>query len=127
MIMSAWDLTLDPYMVDVPKAWVWEDKGPYFGIPFHNYVGWVATTFLVFLAYAAWERKLPLRPLGRIQRHVVALPLVTYAFMSVGDVVIGYPEASRLISPFAMGIGLIAAVTRLASWRPREDGTFAGS
>lgn len=118
LIMSAWDLTLDPYMVDVPKAWVWEDGGPYFGIPFHNYVGWVLTTSLVFLVYLAWETRLPLRPLGRLSRHVVALPLVTYAFMSVGDVVIGYPEATRLISPFAMGIGLIAAVSRLADWRP---------
>jgi uncharacterized membrane protein len=125
MIMSAWDLTLDPYMVGVPKAWTWEDGGPYFGVPFHNYVGWVATTFLVFLVYAAWERKLPLRPLGRIERHVIALPLVTYAFMSAGDVVIGYPEASRLISPFAMGVGWIAAVTRLAAWRPAR--TLAGA
>ena len=123
LIMTAWDLTLDPYMVDVPKAWVWEDKGPYFGIPFHNYVGWVATTFLVFLIYAALEKKIPLRPLGRIERHVIALPLVTYAFMSVGDVVIGYPEATRLISPFAMGIGLVAAVTRLAAWRPGANGS----
>jgi putative membrane protein len=121
MIMTAWDLTLDPYMVDIPMAWIWHDKGQYFGIPFHNYVGWVATTFLVFLVYLTWERKLPLRPLGRIERHVVALPLVTYAFMSVGDVVIGYPEATRLISPFAMGIGLVAAVTRLAAWRPDAD------
>jgi putative membrane protein len=122
MIMSAWDLTLDPYMVGVPKAWVWVNGGPYFGVPFHNYAGWVLTTFLVFLVYLAWERRLPLRPLGRVHRHVVALPLVTYAFMSLGDVVIGYPEASRLISPFAMGIGLIAAVTRLASWRPGAAG-----
>jgi len=121
MIMTAWDLTLDPYMVDVPEAWTWQDSGPYFGIPFHNYVGWVATTFVVFLVYVTLERKLPLRPLGQIKRHVIALPLVTYAFMSVGDVVIGYPEASRLISPFAMGIGLIAAVTRLAAWRPGAD------
>ena len=51
MIMTAWDLTLDPYMVGVPKAWNWHDGGPYFGIPFHNYVGWVLTTFLVFLVY----------------------------------------------------------------------------
>jgi putative membrane protein len=119
MIMTAWDLTLDPYMVGIrDAAWIWKDAGPYFGVPFHNYAGWVLTTFLVFLVYVAWERRLPLRPLGRLQRHVIALPLVTYAFMSVGDVVIGYPEASRLISPFAMGIGLIAAVTRLAAWRP---------
>jgi putative membrane protein len=122
LIMTAWDLTLDPYMVGVPKAWVWHDGGPYFGVPFHNYAGWVLTTFVVFLVYVALERRLPLRPLGRLQRHVIALPLVTYAFMSVGDVVIGFPEASRLISPFAMGIGLIAAVTRLAGWKPSASG-----
>jgi putative membrane protein len=123
MIMTAWDLTLDPYMVGIPQpAWVWDESGPYFGVPFHNYVGWLFTTFVVFLVYLAWERRLPLRPLGRVSRHVVALPLVTYAFMSVGDVVIGQPEATRLISPFAMGIGLIAAVTRLAEWRPAASG-----
>ena len=126
LIMTAWDLTLDPYMVDVPKAWVWKDGGPYFGVPFHNYVGWVLTTFLVFLVYVAWERRLPLRPLGRLRRHVIALPLVTYAFMSVGDVVIGYPEASRLISPFAMGIGLLAAISRLADWQPSTNHTASG-
>ena len=121
LVMTAWDLTLDPYMVDVPKAWVWESGGPYFGVPFHNYLGWVATTFVVFAVYYALERRLPLQPLGRIHRHVVGMPLLTYAFMSVGDVVIGYPEATRVISPFAMGTALLVAISRLKDWRQTEE------
>ena len=117
LIMTAWDLTLDPFMVDVPKAWVWEDGGPYFGVPFHNYAGWVMTTFIVLLTYYWMEARLPLRPLGRITKVVAAMPLVTYGFMSLGDVIIGYPEATRVISPFAMGLPLAAAVTRLAGWQ----------
>ena len=54
-----------------------------------------------------FEELLELARRGMLDQLIVALPLVTYAFMSVGDVVIGYPEATRLISPFAMGIGLV--------------------
>ena len=43
-VMATWDLTLDPYMVIKEQAWVWEQGGAYFGIPFANYVSWVEVT-----------------------------------------------------------------------------------
>jgi len=37
--LSAWDLFLDPQMVD-EGYWTWERRGAYRGIPVSNYVGW---------------------------------------------------------------------------------------
>lgn len=120
MIMTAWDLTLDPYMVGFDKAWVWEDGGPYFGIPFHNYVGWVGTIFVVMWLYRMAERHIPWEPMGTLSRPLLFLPLATYAFMSVGDVVLGHPEATLVISPFVMGIPFLFAVSALWLWKPKN-------
>lgn len=114
LAMTAWDLTLDPYMVGFEKAWVWEQPGSYFGIPIHNYVGWVGTTFLVMLIYRLLERRRPARPMGGASRWLAAAPLATYGFMSIGDVILGHPVETVLISPFAMGIPLLFAATAFA-------------
>ncbi|HVS14338.1 MAG TPA: carotenoid biosynthesis protein [Thermoanaerobaculia bacterium] len=124
LVMTAWDLTLDPYMVELERAWVWEQPGSYFGIPIHNYVGWVATTFVVMLLYRLIERRSPPRPMGRPSRWLTALPLMTYGFMSVGDVALGHPVETVLISPFAMGIPLLFAATAFA--RPQRMTALAG-
>jgi putative membrane protein len=114
LVMTAWDLTLDPYMVGFEKAWVWEQPGSYFGIPIQNYVGWVATTFVVMLLYRLLERRRPPRPIGGSSRWLAAAPLATYGFMSIGDVALGYPVETVLVSPFAMGIPLLFAATAFA-------------
>ncbi|HVS63444.1 MAG TPA: carotenoid biosynthesis protein [Thermoanaerobaculia bacterium] len=114
LVMTAWDLTLDPYMVSFEKAWVWDQPGSYFGIPIHNYVGWLATTFVVMLLYRLLERRRPPRPIGGPSRWLAAAPLATYGFMSIGDVALGHPVETVLISPFAMGIPLLFAATAFA-------------
>lgn len=50
IIMTAWDVVMDPMMVR-GGHWVWEVDGPYFGIPLQNYWGWWLTTFTVFFIY----------------------------------------------------------------------------
>jgi putative membrane protein len=47
LIMTAWDLAMDPMMV-AGGHWVWEQPGAYFGIPLQNYWGWWLTTFVTF-------------------------------------------------------------------------------
>ena len=59
--MTAWDLSMDPVMVRL-GAWVWHVPGPYFGIPLRNYLGWLETTFVVFLLYRLFEGRWPARP-----------------------------------------------------------------
>jgi putative membrane protein len=130
LVMTAWDLTLDPYMVGFDGAWVWEQPGPYFGIPIQNYLGWVGTSFLVLLLFQAVVGKLQMRPIGSGDRWVIALPLASYGFQSLGDVLIGQPPATAIVSPFVMGIPLLFAATafgrggfaRFAKGAPPIDG-----
>lgn len=131
LVMTAWDLTLDPYMVGYDKAWVWEQEGAYFGIPIQNYLGWVGTSFVVLLLFQAVVGKIELRPLGSHERWVIALPLLSYGFQSLGDVLLGHPAETAIISPFAMGVPLLFAATafgrggfaRFATQAPKIDGT----
>jgi len=113
LAMTAWDLGMDPVMVHEVKAWVWHTPGPYFGIPIHNFVGWFGTTFLIALCAELLEPRMELRPLGRLHRGVITLPLVGYGLLCVGGPFVGVPTDTRLVLPFTMGIPLIAGLMRL--------------
>ena len=115
LIMTGWDLVMDPVMVHSVKAWVWERGGDYFGIPFQNFAGWTLTTFTVSVAFRSVEQteRIPMVPLGRGHRAFILLPLLGYGALMLGAPFVGVPLATRVISPFAMGVPLLAAVIRL--------------
>lgn len=48
LVFTVWDLYLDPQMVS-RGLWVWDNPRGYFGIPWHNFVGWWATAALLTL------------------------------------------------------------------------------
>lgn len=118
MVMSAWDLSMDPYMAGEQKAWVWVDGGPYFAIPMRNFAGWVLTTFLAGFAYRLMEHRIKLNPMVRMKNWIIILPLLCYAVLIVGDFALGYPEATKVIPPFVMGIAVVAALMRM--FQPTE-------
>jgi putative membrane protein len=128
IVETAWDLSLDPFMTGKMKAWVWKvEHAPYFGIPFQNYFGWVQVTLIVMVIYRLCERKLPLRPLGAVSFRLAMVPLVVYALNGATDVFAGYPEATRLIPPFVMGIPLLLAGNRLREWAAEARARDAGA
>jgi putative membrane protein len=47
-LATAWDLVMDPIGATVFKAYIWENHGPYFGIPFSNFLGWYLCTYTLF-------------------------------------------------------------------------------
>jgi uncharacterized membrane protein len=51
-VMVMWDFCLDPIRSTVDRAWIWEDGGAHYGVPISNYLGWYATTFLIFQLFA---------------------------------------------------------------------------
>jgi len=58
-VMTAWDLVVDPILSGPSaRAWIWENGGPYFGIPIQNFLGWLLTDFTVYLAYRAVEQRM---------------------------------------------------------------------
>jgi len=117
MIMTAWDLTMDPGMSSPPgQSWVWEQGGPYFGVPLHNFIGWLVTTFVVYVSYRLVERRIHVKPLAPAVTAVSALPLVAYflvMFNSLLPAENSGPEALRIVALFAMGFPVLVAAGRL--------------
>ena len=115
LVMTAWDLVLDPQMVEAGQ-WVWHVDGSYFGIPVQNFVGWLATTSMVYLAYRMLEARWPPRPLGPASAAFERLPLAIYALLAsgyaIGYMLLGRP-ALALIGLFAMGAPCLAALLRV--------------
>lgn len=85
LAMTAWDLVMDPIMV-AGGHWLWDVEGAYFGIPLHNYVGWLVTTLTVFLCYNLWAARRPAQPWGNSGRFFQALPILAYAVTWLGQV-----------------------------------------
>ncbi len=114
MVMTAWDLVIDPIFSSPPRqAWIWETSGPYFGVPLHNFAGWLLTTFTIYLLYRVFERRVHTRPVGPITVTVAALPLLAYGAMMLANIIPSDPAALRVIAPFTMGLPLLVAAGRL--------------
>ncbi len=90
-LVTAWDLTLDPYMVQVSCAWRWLDCGDYLGIPFSNYAGWTGTAFLVYVTYHALEPRIPSGAVGYPYKTVVGVAVAVYAGLALGEMMLGWP------------------------------------
>ncbi len=113
LVMSAWDLTTDPVMAGQVRAWIWVDGGPYFGIPFSNFSGWILVVWCICVLYRTIEVRVPVAPLGAPRRWLALGPLIGYGTMALCDSAVGLPQATRLLPVFAMGIPLLAASIRL--------------
>jgi uncharacterized membrane protein len=123
LVMTTWDLTMDPYMVTKVKAWVWDSPGEYLGIPFANYISWVELTFMISITYRIWERDLGPMPEPAPNAWVAAIPLFIYGVTGLSDVLVGSPIVTRIVSPFSMGVAIMAALGRLL-WKA-ENGQEA--
>ncbi|MGE0105238.1 MAG: carotenoid biosynthesis protein [Blastocatellales bacterium] len=47
--MTAIDLVIDPLAANQLGYWRWVNPGEYYGIPFHNFVGWFGVSLIIFL------------------------------------------------------------------------------
>jgi putative membrane protein len=66
VVMTAWDLFLDPQMVGW-RLWKWEKKGGYYGIPWSNFLGWTLSgAAMTAVAFNVCPGPLPAAPLTAI-------------------------------------------------------------
>jgi uncharacterized membrane protein len=75
LCLTSWDFVLDPAMSQAAiPFWIWEQPGAFFGMPYQNFVGWMATGAL-FMTVAAilWQVK-PLQ----LPKRDLTLPLAIY-------------------------------------------------
>jgi uncharacterized membrane protein len=116
VMMTAWDLVVDPYLSGpTERAWIWEDGGQYFGVPLHNFGGWLLTTFTIYFIFRLLsERKFQIRhSTCPLTTSIILLPLISYGTMMVANIIPGEPPELRIIGPIVMGIPLTIAATRL--------------
>ena len=117
LVMTAWDLVVDPVLSGPTfGAWVWEGGGPYFGVPVQNYLGWIATTFCVYVLYRTVERRWTPQPAGPLETGPSGMPIVAYGSMMLANLWSGgAPAAIAVIAPVVMGMPIVAALIRLVS------------
>ncbi|TFE03291.1 carotenoid biosynthesis protein [Jeotgalibacillus sp. R-1-5s-1] len=54
------DLIIDPVAVAAKQYWVWDDTGPYYGVPNQNFAGWFYVSFgIQFILYFLIGRHTP--------------------------------------------------------------------
>ncbi len=117
MIVTAYDLGADPYMVFVLKAWIMtKTDGWWFTETLQGFVGWFVVSFAIVFTFHLSVRRRVLRPAAAISRWHVLMPLAIYGGSMVFQMVAGHPVETRTIALFAMGIPLLCAAFGWARW-----------
>jgi uncharacterized membrane protein len=109
-VMTAWDTVMDPGMA-ASGNWIWEKGGSYFGVPMRNYLGWLLTTFLVYVIAGYLWRKLDERVDARWT--FASLPVIVYAFFAVRYIASSRIHALQVVAVFSMGLPAFLALMRI--------------
>ena len=85
--LTAWDVFLDPRMVR-EGYWRWPGGGRYEGIPATNYLGWLATSAVIFAAAELIDPSDdPLAPVGPSAERSGDMALGIYLWTWIGEVI----------------------------------------
>jgi putative membrane protein len=121
MVVTCYDLGVDPYMVYVLKAWIMaKTDGWWFGETVQGFAGWMFVSFAILFAFRRLARaRATSADAGAMlptARHVF-VPLAVYAGLMVFQMLLGHPVEARTIALFAMGFPLLAATIGLLRWQ----------
>jgi len=118
LLVTAYDLGADPYMVFKLKAWIMtRTDGWWFGETLQGFVGWVTVSFLIVFLFRLSLRRWPPAPKSEFTRFDMAMPLIVYGGSMLFQMCAGTPVETRTIAFFAMGIPLLCAVAGLQRWQ----------
>lgn len=56
LLLVTWDLALDPAMSFLAPYWLWENTGPFYGMPWVNLLGWLGTGLVIMAILEGFER-----------------------------------------------------------------------
>ncbi len=119
MLITAFDLGADPYMVNVLKAWVMDKKdGGWFGETLQGFVGWMGVSFVIQCLFRSLLRRRINAPSRDFTKWHALLPLTIYTSAMVFQMCFGDPIETRAIAFFAMGIPILCAIAGWRSWSP---------
>jgi uncharacterized membrane protein len=110
-VMTQWDLVMDRSESTIAKVWMWHDGGADFGVPLSNYLGWLVTSWLFFLAFALYlRRRIAERPQATQQNRKLQLIAILF-YVSAG---------LTHIVPWAMGQSGEVADPAGNTWQIRD-------
>lgn len=119
--MTLIDIVSDPIASTVLGKWTWEGGGAYFGVPVHNFYGWLATTFTFFVVVSLLlNTRANVQLIARPRkRSFPAQAVVLYASYGIGvglNPLLGHQDA--IYASMAMLASFTTALPALvASWR----------
>ncbi|MFN7826656.1 MAG: carotenoid biosynthesis protein [Acidobacteriota bacterium] len=111
--MTAIDLVIDPLAANQLGYWRWVEPGVYYGIPFHNFVGWFVVSLAIFIIIPARRESSPLAlQVGLsivIFFTVIALSFKVWIAAAVGIILVltdllARRKAGRMNLPTATGV-----------------------
>lgn len=130
LVMTWLDLVSDPIAATLFGKWIWEDGGSYFGVPVHNFIGWVVTTttfFLIVTALLNSRENTELRARSRPANFYVQA-IVLYA--AYGIPVVLNPLLGRtgeIYDSMAMVAGLVITVPVIVAATSLSASGFSGN
>lgn len=117
MIVTAYDLGADPYMVYKLKAWIMtKTDGWWFGETLQGFFGWSFVSFVIVFSFRMSLRKQAPQPAAPIGKWHVLVPLAIYGGSMVFQMIEGFPVETRTVALFAMGIPLLSALCGWSRW-----------
>jgi len=120
VILTAWDVSMDPAMTVATTHWVWHTSGFFYGMPLLNWFGWWLTGTLVSRAMLA------IIPPSAFARRVAPanFPLALYALNGIMPIALCLRHGlwwAAILGAIAMGIPLILSAWGIIfpRWRSR--------
>lgn len=125
MIVTAYDLGADPYMVFKLKAWIMaKTDGWWFGETVQGFFGWMFVSFVIVFGFRLLQRRQgPVVAAAQVSKWHVMVPLSIYGGSMVFQMANGYPVETRSIAAFAMGIPLLCALAGWKHWQVQAAGS----
>ena len=118
MIVTAYDLGADPYMVFTLKAWIMtKTDGGWFGETLQGFLGWMGVSFVIIYSFRATLRRRPPAASNAVTPLYALVPLFIYGGSMAFQAVQGSPIETRTIALFAMGIPLLTALCGWTRWK----------
>jgi uncharacterized membrane protein len=118
LIVTAYDLGVDPYMVYKLKAWTMaKDDGWWFGETLQGFAGWMLVAFCIVFVFRLLSSRTGARPAPSARTRDALVPLGMYGALMLFEATQGVPVETRTIALFVMGIPLCCAMCGLYRWQ----------
>lgn len=117
LLVTAYDLGADPYMVYTLRAWIMtKTDGWWFGETLQGFFGWTFVAFTIIFLFRLTLRRWPARRAAPAARWHALAPMAIYGGSMAFQMAEGTPVETRTIALFAMGIPLLCALIGWSRW-----------